>query len=270
MQLANDLGLYAPSRFPEIESTYDFLALCGYVEVLARQRYSTWAWRHYKDVLADLVRIRRARRIMEIGAGRFPLFHGAEVEPFDLEYIANDIDPAELERAPEQVEKVCFDISTAEAAPVAELTNTVDLAFSKMVFEHLPDVKQAYRNIYEMLSPGGICLNFHPILFSPPFVVNYLMPTNPAERLLRRLSPRRNGHEHPKFPATYDRCWVSRSFRKGLRAMGYSKVWQLPFWSHEYFNPFPGLRECDRIINKIAERANLTSIASYCYTIVVK
>jgi SAM-dependent methyltransferase len=198
------------------------------------------------------------------------LFERAEVAPFDVEYIANDIDPAELERAPADVGKACFDISTAETDQMAELTNTVDLAFSKMVFEHLPDVQQAYRNIYEMLAPGGVCLNFHPLLFSPPFVINYLIPTSPPERLLRRLSPRRNQDEQPKFPAAYDRCRVSRSFRSGLRGMGYRKVWQLPFWSHEYFKPFPGLRECDRIVNKIAERANLTSIASYCYTIVVK
>jgi|HubBroStandDraft_5_1064220.scaffolds.fasta_scaffold217902_1 SAM-dependent methyltransferase len=270
MRSESNLDLHTPTHLPAFISEYNFLALWGYVEVLARQRYSSWAWRHYKDVLADLVRIRGARRIMEIGAGRFPLFDRTEVAPFDVEYIANDIDPVELERAPDEVEKACFDISTAETAWVAELTNTVDLAFSKMVFEHLPDVKQAYRNIYEMLSPGGVCLNFHPILFSPPFVINYLMPSNPAERLLRRLSPWRNHDEHPKFPAAYDRCWVSRSFRNGLREMGYRKVWQLPFWSHEYFNPFPGLRECDRVINKIAERVNLTSIASYCYTIVVK
>lgn len=270
MLSAVDPGLYTPSRFTAAGGKHGFLALCDYVEILARHRHSPWAWRHYKDVLADLLRIRNARRIMEIGAGRFPLFDSVEVAPLDIEYIANDIDPAELERAPDEVNKACFDISTADAGEVAVLNNTVDLAFSRMVFEHLPDVNQAYKNIYEMLSPGGICLNFHPILFSPPFVINYLMPTTPAECLLRRLSPRRNHDEQPKFPASYDRCWVSRPFRNTLRAMGYRKVWQLPFWSHEYFVKFPGVRECDRIVNNIAERANWTALASYCYTIVVK
>lgn len=270
MKTATDLGLNATSHLPLLGGKYGFPALCDYVEILARHRYSQWAWRHYKDVLADLLRIRKARRIMEIGAGRFPLFEREEIAPFGIEYIANDIDPTELERAPAGVGKVCFDISTADADAVASLRNAVDLAFSKMVFEHLPDVKQAYLNIFEMLSPGGICLNFHPILFSPPFVLNYLLPTTPAERLLKRLSPRRNRDEQPKFPASYDRCWVSRPFRDALRAMGYREVWQLPFWSHEYFVHFPGIRECDQLINKIAERANWTGLASYCYTIVVK
>jgi 2-polyprenyl-3-methyl-5-hydroxy-6-metoxy-1,4-benzoquinol methylase len=270
VQAETDLGLDATSHLSLLGGRYGYPALCDYVEVLARQRYSPWAWRHYKDVLADLLRIRKARRIMEIGAGRFPLFERVEIARFGIEYIANDIDAMELERAPDEVGKVCFDISTADAGEVASLKNAVDLAFSKMVFEHLPDVKQAYRNIFEMLSPGGICLNFHPILFSPPFVANYLLPTTPAERLLKRLSPRRNHDDHPKFPASYDHCWVSRPFRGALRAMGYRKVWQLPFWSHEYFVKFPGVRECDRIVNKLAERANWTSLASYCYTIVVK
>jgi SAM-dependent methyltransferase len=270
MQVKSSFGLRSEPRLPSFMSQYGVLALCDYVETLAKHRYSPWAWQHYKDVLADLLRIRKAKRIMEIGAGRFPLFDRAELEPFDVEYIANDIDPAELARAPAEVGKVCFDISTLDAGAVSQLNNTVDLAFSKMVFEHLPDVKQAYQNVYKILSPGGICLNFHPVLFSPPFVINYLMPAMPAEHLLKRLAPQRNHNEHPKFPANYDCCWISRSFRNTLQVMGYQKVWQLPFWSHEYFVKFPGFRECDQIINKIAERANWTGLASYCYTIVVK
>jgi SAM-dependent methyltransferase len=262
------VGLQSEGYFPPFD--YNFLALCGYVETLARHRYSAWAWHHYKDVLADLFRIRNAKRVMEIGAGRFPLFDPIEIAPFKVEYIANDIDPEELARAPDEVGKACFDISTANSGEVFDLNNAIDLAFSKMVFEHLSDVTQAYQNIYDMLSPGGICLNFHPTLFSPPFVINYLMPVVSAEQLLRKLSPRRNHEEHPKFPANYDRCWVSKSFRNALRTMGYREVWQLPFWSHEYFVKLPGFRECDRVINKIAERANWTGLASYCYTIVVK
>ena len=252
---------------PEDEPPYP---LSDYVEVLAKYRSSFWAWRNYKTVLADLLRIRDARRVMEIGAGRFPLFERDEIAPLDVEYIANDVDPEELARAPAEVTKACFDISTADAGEISELSESVDLTFSKMVFEHVSDTEQAYQNIYKILSPGGICLNFHPVLFSLPFIVNYLTPTISAEKLLQKLSPRRNRHEQPKFPAKYDRCWVSGAWRDRLRSIGYRQVWQLPFWFHEYFEGFPGLRECDWAINRIAERANWTRLASYCYTIVVK
>lgn len=246
------------------------LPLCDYVEILARHRSSYWAWRNYKAVLADLVHIRNARRIMEIGAGRFPLFDHAEIGSLGVEYIANDVDPAELSRAPQGVSNACFDISTPDAVQINSLCDTIDLAFSKMVFEHISDARQAYINLYKMLAPRGICLNFHPVLFSLPFVANYLTPTASAEKILQTLAPKRHRGDQPKFPAKYDRCWVSQSWRNTLRSIGYRHVWQLPFWFHEYFKNFPGLRECDWALNSIAERANWTMMASYCYTIVVK
>jgi SAM-dependent methyltransferase len=271
MRSVNELGLRAPtSSQRSLVGAEDKPSLSDYVDVLAAHRSSEWAWRHYKDVLTDLLRIRDARCMLEIGAGRFPLFDRAEIACLDVDYIANDVDPSELARTPDEVGKACFDISTTNTNEVDALCDTVDLTFSKMVFEHLPDAQQAYRNIYKILSPGGICLNFHPVLFSLPFLINYLIPTATAEQLLKKFSPKRNSNEHPKFPAKYDRCWVSKSMRDNLRSIGFREVWQLPFWFHEYFVKFPGLQQFDLVINKIAERANWTTLASYCYTIAVK
>lgn len=244
--------------------------LSEYVGSLSQHRSSEWAWRHYKDVILDLLRIRGARRIMEIGGGRFPLFDQIEIAPFDVEYIVNDISASELACAPSDMATVCFDIADAYAAEIDMVAGTIDLTFSKMVIEHLSDALQAYRNIYKVLRDGGICLNFHPLLFSPPFLVNYLVPTASAERLLRKFSPKRNYNEEPKFPARYDCCRISKILQNKLRSIGYRHVWQLPFWFHEYFAKFPGLRQCDLVVNKLAERGNWTALASYCYTIVVK
>lgn len=248
----------------------DARSLSDYVEVLSEQRSSAWAWGHYKDVLVDLLRIRDAKRVMEIGGGRFPLFQPAEIAPFDVEYIINDVSASELARAPSEMGKVRFDIASPNATDIDALADTVDLTFSKMVFEHVVDALQAYKNVYKILSHGGICLNFHPVLYSLPFLINYLAPTTSAERLLQKFSPKRNHNQEPKFPATYDCCRVSECLRNTLQSIGYRQVWQLPFWFHEYFVKFPGLRECDWMINKIAERGNWTALASYCYTIVVK
>jgi SAM-dependent methyltransferase len=271
MGLVNGLGVRASEiGRPPLVSAGDAPSLSDYVEVLSEHRSSQWAWGNYKDVLVDLLRIRDARRMMEIGGGRFPLFNPVEIAPFDVEYIINDVSPSELARAPSEAGKVCFDIASTNATEIDALADTIDLTFSKMVFEHVSDALQAYKNIYNLLSQGGICLNFHPVLFSLPFLINYLAPTAPAERLLQKLSPKRNRNEEPKFPAKYDCCRVSECLRNTLLSIGYRQVWQLPFWFHEYFVKFPGLRECDWMINKIAERGNWTALASYCYTIVVK
>src|SRR3981189_3604165 len=150
MGLVNGLGIRASemSRQPMV-SAGGTAALSGYVEGLSEHRSSEWAWRHYKDVLVDLLRIRDAKRIMEIGGGRFPLFNLAEIAPYDVEYIINDVSPSELARAPSEVGKVCFDIASANTSEVDVLASTIDLTFSKMVFEHVSDSLQAYRNIYK-------------------------------------------------------------------------------------------------------------------------
>jgi hypothetical protein len=81
------LGLRASKGGPLLlASATDPPSLSEYVEILAEHRLSAWAWGHYKDVLADLLRILNAKRIMEIGAGRSPLFDRAEIEFSEAEY----------------------------------------------------------------------------------------------------------------------------------------------------------------------------------------
>jgi len=267
----NLLGLRASKGGPLLlASATDPPSLSEYVEILAEHRLSAWAWGHYKDVLADLLRIRNAKRIMEIGAGRSPLFDRAEIEFSEAEYIINDVQPSELARAPGDVARVCFDIASTSATEIDTLANTVDLVFSKMVLEHVSDAQQAYKNIYKLLSPSGVCLNFHPVLFSLPFLMNYLAPVGPTEWLVGKFSPNRSREGQPKFPARYDRCRISKSVRSTLQLIGYRDVWQVPFWFHEYFKDIPGLHQCHLLFDKIAARANWTALASYCYTIAVK
>jgi ubiquinone/menaquinone biosynthesis C-methylase UbiE len=271
MGLVNGRGARASEmRCEPLASAADAPSLSEYVEGLSEHRSSDWAWRHYKEVLVDLLRIRHGKRMMEIGGGRFPLFDRDEIAPLEVEYIINDLSPSELARAPSEVGKVCFDIASANTTEIEALAGTIDLTFSKMVFEHVSDALQAYRNIYKMLSRRGVCLNFHPVLFSLPFLINYLAPTAPTERLLRKFAPKRNRNEQPKFPAKYDCCRVSKYLQNSLRSIGYRHVYQVPFWFHEYFVRIPGLQQCDWMVNKMAERGNWTALASYCYTIVVK
>jgi len=129
-----------------------------------------------------------------------------------------------------------------------------------MVFEHVSDARSSYANIHKLLSPAGICINFHPTLFSLPFLINRLLPTSASEMLACRIW---KSEERRKFPAYYDRCRVSRTSRDFLLSLGFSQAWQLPFWHHDYF-------QFDRWLNTLAERANWTALATYCFTIVVK
>ena len=252
----------------DVNPVRDTCALAQFLGSVAQHRSSEWAWQHYKSTIQDLISILNARTVLEIGGGRWPLLDGDEIRARGIRYIVNDISESELVLAPPYVEKVCFDVSQEIVGD--DLAGKVDLMFSKMVFEHVSDSHQAYRNIYKLLSPGGVCLNFHPVLFSPPFVVNWILPEQVSSRLLHFFFSYRSPDEVPKHPAKYDHCWISKSEQEKLQSIGFSKVWQIPFWNHDYFQKIPGLRQADAALTKFAERNDWTALASFCYTCVMR
>src|SRR5262245_66211837 len=74
------------------------------------------AYRRYKDIVAALA---ADRRLLEIGAGRRPLFTPAEIKARNIRYPANDIMQAELARIPFPVATAFID-SSATIPPACE------------------------------------------------------------------------------------------------------------------------------------------------------
>jgi len=207
---------------------------------------------------------------MEIGAGRRPMLTAEQISDLNVSYTANDISESELARGPSWVSKACFDIAGKVDQSLAPLANSFDLIFSKMVFEHIPDTRQAYQNILQLLAPGGICFNYHPVLYSPPFLINLVFPEAVTAPILRTFKPRRHDGDEPKFPAQYDRCVISAKLRAELRDLGFREVWQIPFFYHGYFQKIPGLFQLDTLLSKVAEHRDWQGLASFCYTIAMK
>ncbi len=253
-----------------LDGPSDFEALVSFIDELSQKRSSDWAWKHYKETLWELASLIKARRVLEIGGGRWPLFSTEEVAQAGLSYVVNDISESELALAPAYFEKSCFDISKPISNKHKDLLGNIDLMFSQMVFEHVSDAMQAYQNIHALLAPGGVCLNFHPVLYSAPFVVNWLLPEFLSSRILRLVDSRRRPDEVPKHPARYDLCVVKESIRNRLSAIGYRGVWQVPFWHHDYFKKIPGVYQLDHAAATMADRNNWTSFASFSYTLVTK
>ncbi len=159
-------------------------ALTPFAVGLAQYRSSEWAKAHYKSTIEDLISLLNAETVIEIGGGRRPLLDGDEIRAKNVRYIVNDISAHELELGPPDLEKVCFNVSQG-AMDCGDLANAIDLMFSNMVFEHVSNSYQAYHNIFKLLAPGGVCLNFHPVLYSPPFVANWLLPEHVSAPILR-------------------------------------------------------------------------------------
>jgi SAM-dependent methyltransferase len=261
---ANGIQSQSRDRSQELE------ALQSTVEELRQNRSSEWAWENYKDTIWKLAFNMRAQHVLEIGGGRWPLFSTEEITRTGIRYVVNDISDSELALAPSQFDKACFDISRPIGEDHKYLIGTVDLIFSQMVFEHVPDAMQAYRSIYALLAPGGVCLNFHPVLYSIPFVINWLAPEMVSSQLLRVFHPNRRPDEVPKHPARYDLCVISESTRNRLSGIGYRRVWQVPFWHHGYFIKIPVINQLDHAAAAFADRHNWTRFASFSYTLLAK
>jgi SAM-dependent methyltransferase len=244
--------------------------ISDFVARLRANRQSEWAQKNFRSIVLDLIGVTRARCVMEIGAGRRPAFNADQTTELGIRYFANDISEEELARAPGHVRKAQFDIGGVDQRAIAPFLGAVDVMFSRMVFEHLRDTRRAYQNVYNLLSPGGVCLNHHPVLYSPPFLINAVLPEAVSSRLLRLVFPRRRPGVSDKFPAWYHKCSIAEKTRRQIQEIGFRHVWQIPLFYHPYFKSLPGLYQLDRALSRLADRKQLDWLASYCLTIAYK
>jgi len=232
---------------------------------LGVQHTESWAWENYERVVRHLTAAFGAKKLIEIGGGRDPLFGREALAHMGAELTVNDISETELAELPKGYRTACFDIAGDLAA--AEVARSgYDLAFSRMVFEHVADGKQAWKNLYEILSPGGVGLAFVPTLYAFPFVVNWLMPDKLAASVVQMLYKNRTDDEDPVFPARYS--WTVASERKlgpMLEGIGYRDVMVVPFYGHEYYRPFPVVRDIHARFTKLARDKDWRFFASYAY-----
>ena len=232
-----------------------------------------WAWDEYKTTVLALVEECRdsgrhmsgAVRLMEVGGGRSPLLTPAEAMAAGIELTVNDLDERELAMAPEAFEKARFDIA---GAIHSTWEGSFDLIISRMVFEHVRDAPRGWANMSRLLAPGGVALAFHPTLYAPPFLINWLLPEKLTARTLRLFFSERHDGDEPKFPARYEMCFSdTEKLEPLLKGCGYSEVLVAPFWRHGYFRHIPLLREADAALQDFAERCDWRALSTYAYTL---
>lgn len=239
------------------------------IAALGVENSAEWAWANYERVVRELAIRLGAKRLLEVGGGRDPLFTPDEIERLGVEVTINDIAPGELAVLPKTYKTACFDVA-GDLTPVADRRGHFDLAFSRMVFEHVADGQKAWSNLYEMLAPGGVGLAFMPTLYTLPFVVNLLLPDKLAASIVKMLFANRTDDEDPVFPARYSWCFTDERLTRMLSAIGYREVVVMPFYGHSYYQSFPLVRDINAYVTKLARRNDWRAISSYAYVAVRK
>ena len=239
--------------------------LAGAFDRLGVVNERDWAWDNYENVVRGLARMLHARRLLEVGGGRDPLFKPEELSALGAELTVNDISQTELDVLPKSYRTACFDVA-GDISAVADLRNSFDLAFSRMVFEHVSDGQRAWANLYELLAPGGVALAFIPTLYALPFVINRLLPDDVAAKIVKLIYPHRTDDEDPVFPARYSWTYASdRKMRPMLETIGYREIVILPFYGHGYFDRFPVVRQIHAKFTELARKNDWRTVASYAY-----
>jgi SAM-dependent methyltransferase len=232
---------------------------------LGIENYDEWAWTNYKPVIRNLCTHLAAHRLIEIGGGRDPLFNPLEINGLGVEMTINDIADGELAALPYGYRTARFDVA-GDISRVANLRGTFDLAFSRMVFEHVADGQRAWANLYELLAPGGVALAFVPTLYSLPFLLNWLLPDKLAAAIVKAIFRHRTDDADPVFPARYSWCVADEAkLSSMLKAIGYRDVVVQPFYGHGYYRSFPIIRDIHERFTGLARRHDWRMIASFAY-----
>ncbi len=228
-----------------------------------------WAVDHLQSIISKLIRETGARRIMELGGGRMPLFSPQEFKAIGVDYIVNDISDHELSLLPPDYTRARFNCCNPEEIP-AGIEGQVDLIFSRMLIEHLPSTLEMHRTISRVLRPGGVALHFHPLRYGLPFIANQLLPERVSRPILVHFFPARADSKFPKFPAFYDHCIATDKNAEEIKKTGFSDVKIVPFYDHYYFNEIPGLKQLDKAWNGLARALDWRLFATYAYTLTRK
>ena len=234
-----------------------------------KYRLTDEAWDGYKGFLERLVVEGGCRTICEIGGGANPALDQEFVRRHGLDYVLVDISAEELAKAPAGYRTRVLDVSQ----PLTGEEGTYDLVFSKMLAEHVADAPMFHRNMCCLLRVGGTAFHFFPTLYSPPFVVNILLPERLTYWILNRIQKgREKSGRNAKFPAYYQWCRgpISQQFRR-LESVGFTIRQYIGFFGHPgYYKRVPILEKIHRGIAAWFQRHPVPLLTSFAYVVLEK
>lgn len=189
---------------------------------------------YYRRVSSSL---REGYTILDVGGGRHWQFQGERKRFHSLRVIALDPSEEQLSYNHDADEKILFAMGTDERAPIDD--NSVDMVTSHMVLEHISNNDYTMREVFRILKPGGKFISAMPNKFALYALINQMMPTWLARKILFFFIPESKGA--CGFKAYYDRTYYP-AMKKLLKQYGFKDI-EFAFCYHEsgyfaFFLPF--------------------------------
>jgi Methyltransferase domain len=208
-----------------------------------------------------------ARRFCDVGGGANPIVSTRKIKQLGLEYVLLDDSAGELEKAPDEYQT--FQASMLDPLRISELLQSggsFDVVTSRWTAEHMPDGRAFHGQVFAMLKPGGAAVHLFPTLYSPPFLVNHLLPDALSSRLLDSSGGggRVSEGRHPKFPSYYSWCrGPSRRQLARLESVGFTVESYTGFYGHGYYRRVKPLDGLHRRITTLLLAHPLASLTSF-------
>jgi len=194
--------------------------------------------------------------VVDVGGGRTWHFGDAYRSNPNWKLIGVDIDPAELALNPMLDEAIATDICETLGVP----DGSADLVLCRAVVEHLHDTAAFLENVRAALRPGGRAIFVFANKWSPPMILNRIIPHKVAEKLLLALVPGTAGYGG--FKAHYDKCTHSQ-FRRELRRLNFEIEYDYSsYYSSSYFQFFLPLHFVSILLDILRQSLSVKNLGS--------
>lgn len=196
------------------------------------QLWETRGFAVYEWVARALLGKPGVNTVIDVGGGRTWHFGKDWWRNPQFKLIGVDVDPDELALNPDLDQAIAVDICETLGVP----DNSVDLLLCRAVVEHLHDTTAFLGNVHRALKPGGSAAFVFANPWSPPMIMNRLIPHRVAEKLLLALVPGTAGYGG--FRAYYNKCTFS-TFKKELQKLEFQIDYEYAsYYSSSYFQFF--------------------------------
>lgn len=196
------------------------------------QLWETRAFAIYEWVARALLGRPGANVVVDVGGGRTWHFGDDYWRNPEFKLIGVDVDAGELALNPRLDQAITADICKTLGVP----DGSVDLILCRAVVEHLHDTSAFLDNVGRALRPGGSAAFVFANKWSPPMILNRIIPEKLAGKLLLALVPGTAGYGG--FRAYYDKCSFS-AFKRELLTRGFEIEYEYAsYYSSSYFQFF--------------------------------